>query len=326
MRSHANQMLALWIAICWMLSATGCADHQYRYGRFGQTSLEHSKDPVIERGQPGKTLQRMAYILDSPARILHLPLKAGDREVSPHTTDSLRDYLRKNDLSDVYVCIHEYDPRGEWKRLRDNEMISPVWRYSMGTLNFVGYVLLPNPVFRTNRYNPYTNSLYVNSDSRVSALHAAAVAKDILSQDLPGTYAAITSLPGISLLRETNAVGDVVGYARAEQDWNLEKDAYRILYPEVGSESAFPAFLIVTAWWEAPLIGLLGRAAGQVAGQVVENRRYQDLMAKQEQFSRRTRSTEPADSGSAATEVQPANYQVEEPPERDNRSSSSTVP
>jgi hypothetical protein len=222
-------------------------------------------------------LQRLVYIVDSPSRILPFGPKGMKHEISPETAEKLTDYLEKNDLRDVYVCVNHYDPAGEWRRLKENQAISPVWRYSLGMFSFVGYTLLPNPLFRTNKYNPYTNSLYLNSDQPLSILHEAAVAKEIHSQKLPGSYTALTSLPGMSLVRETRVVGELVGYARAEQDWKLEQETYRVLYPQVGGQSIGMAANLSPVWWARPIVGMTGSAVGHVAGRTVESNRSREM-------------------------------------------------
>ena len=123
-------------------------------------------------------------------------------------------------------------------RLCENDRIAPFWRYSIGSLTWLGYTVFPNRIFGGDRYNPYTNSLNLSSDVPALVLSEAAYAKDIHSQQHPGAYAAIVNdLPVLSVWRKAKATSDVLGYARVEGDWKTEEQAYHVLYPQIGSAS-----------------------------------------------------------------------------------------
>ena len=195
--------------------------------------------------------------------MLPLSAKINKHEISPETAGKLKTYLEKNDLTDVYVFVNHYDPSGQWRRLRENTLISPVWRYSFGVFSMVGYTLFPNRVFGGDHYNPYTNALYLNSDVPAVVLHEAAFAKDVHSRKLSGSYVAINDLPVLSLWHEIRAVNDVLGYARTESDWEVERQTYRVVYPRIGAESFGAAGPLVTTMVAGPFVPLLvGPAPG----------------------------------------------------------------
>ena len=75
----------------------------------------------------------------------------------------------------------------------------------MGAISVIGYTVFPGRIFGGDRYNPYTNSLYLNSDVTALVLREAAYGKDIHSQKMPGTFAAIQDLPVIGLWSDTRA-------------------------------------------------------------------------------------------------------------------------
>lgn len=259
-----------WFGWIVLLGNLGCAATPYQFGRF------HPEQPdgvllqpiVVETGGDHPTLDRIGRIVGLPARLLTLNKKVNNHEISPETLEKLQEYLAKNDITDVYVAVNQYDPKGQWQRLQENDSISPVWRYSVGTLTWLGYTVFPSRIFGGDRYNPYTNSLTLSSDVPALVLAEAAYAKDIHSQKLPGTYAAIfNDLPVLSVWRQSKAAADVLGYARLQADWPVEKQAYQVLYPQMGAGLAGTASPFVPVY--GPLIGIGGAVVGHAAGRTI---------------------------------------------------------
>jgi hypothetical protein len=259
-----------------LFGSVGCASSTYHYGRFRPATAE--PPPILaDHGEPDQVLDGMAAVVDAPGRLIG---SSSRREISPETATQLATYLEKNDLGDVHLSVNRYDPSGEWRRLRTNTRIGPVWRYTAGALSVAGYAVLPGRVFGTNRYNPFTDTLSVNSDKPVELLKEAAEAKDVRSQRLPGTYAAMTSVPGLAVVREVRSANDVLSYARAEGDWDTEKAGYRELYPRVWTNGTFGTGPLVTAglaWWAGPAIGLGGAVVGGGIGYVVAAQREAEV-------------------------------------------------
>jgi hypothetical protein len=306
------------------VSVIGCANKAYRYGDFSVADEE--SDPsliVVQHGPPHKRLDRMSDIVTWPRRKL-MPDRPDRRQIDPETTAKVAEYLEKNDLADVYVSVREYQPRDQWRRLRENQVVSPLSRYSFGTLSVVRYSLLPGRVFGRNAYNPYTNTLYVNSDSPALLLHEAAFAKNVHSRKLPGVYAVSRSLPFLSVVHEFESAQDVVGYAQTEKDWELEQESYREVYPRVGSSAAGGVSAVVPIWWGRPLLGLAGTAAGSVAGRTAlaqrekERGRELDEMVEEEVRGRVQQASyeEPADKRKSAARE---NEKSKAPPPRGRR-------
>jgi hypothetical protein len=253
----------------------GCAATPYKFGSFHRPGAEPAacSAVVIEQGKPNATLDRIARIVGAPARIVPMNCRINKHEICAETTEKLTDYLEKNDLADVRVYVNHYDPAGQWQRLRDNTMISPGWRYSVGTLSWLGYTIFPDRIYGGDRYNPYTNSLYLNSDVPAVILNEAASAKDIHSRHFPGAYAVFTSVPGLSLWRKSRAIGDVLGYAQLHHDWEMERQAYHVLCPRMGAESTSIAGPLTHIWWGGPICGLGGAAVGHLTGRTLAKRR-----------------------------------------------------
>lgn len=261
---------APWAAALVIVLTAGCAATPYRYGRFHPNSPGGVQLQPIEvvYGQPRKTVDRIGYVLGTPARLLTGNKKTNNHNIKPETVDKLKTYMAVNDITDVYVAVNEYDPKGQWKRLRENQRVAAGWRYSLGTLNWLGYTILPIRIFGGDKYSPYTNTLNLSSDVPAIVLSAAAYAKDIHSQRLPGTYAAfVNDMPVLSVWREAKATRDVLGYARVRGDWKGEQQAYHVLYPQIGGATIGTAAPLVPTF--GPLLHLGGVAAGHAVGRTV---------------------------------------------------------
>ena len=279
MRLDRCGLLNFHAAILCLVCGSGCASLPYQYGESRSTSLQRNQPQtvVIEYGQPNETLDRIGWFVGLPKRILPMNSKIDNHHVSPETIDRVKDYLERNDLADVAVTVNQYDPKGQWRRLRENRLVAPGWRYTVGVLSVAGYTLRPGRIFGGDTYNPYTNSLCINSDVSAVILREAAIAKDIHHRDMPGTYAFVSDLPVISLWRHSHAIGDVTGYAQEQEDWIVEKQVYHVLYPQFGVQTTSMAGMFYPVWWAMPLFGLPGAMAGHVSGRMIAARREAEI-------------------------------------------------
>ena len=256
--------------IAGLVTGYGCAGgpSSYHYSRFRPTdSTDDAPAKVsVVYGTPRKRLDGVARALGTRDRLLSMNSKVDKHAVSPATIGKLKTYLVENDLTDVKVYVNHYDPKLQWKRLRKNSLVAPGWRYTVGVLDMAHYTLLPGRIFGGDYYSPYTNSLYIYSDVPAIVLHEAAFAKDIHSRKLRGSYAAVNELPVASLWRHSRGIRDVLGYARAKRDWDLERSTYQVLYPRTGVEIATAGAPLMSVWWGGPLLALGGAAGGHVTG------------------------------------------------------------
>ncbi len=268
--------------VCW-LGGSGCATVPYRYGQF-QSSKDDSRPEEIafEYGRPQKTLDRIAWVTGIWSRILPLNPHVNNHSLSEESKAKLTAYLEDNDLTDVLVRVNQYDPKGEWRRLRENHRVAPGWRYTAGLLSLAHYSLIPGRVFGGDQYNPFTNSLYLNSDVSAVVLHEAAYAKDVRSRSLPGSYAVFNEIPVLSLWRHVNGVNDVLGYARANDDWAVERETYRVVYPQMGVHSMALSGTFVP-FWDGLLLTVAGAAAGHTTGQFAIARRTKERNARRDE-------------------------------------------
>lgn len=273
-----QRQCAVVIALLLILSITGCAVKSAGY--CGLSSRQHlrSTSPQVQfiQGKPHPLLDRMQKLAEVPTRIIRWRSNTADTSAPGESVEVLQDYMQENRLTDVPVLVNEYDPTGEWQRLRQNDRIAPGWRYTAGVVSVASYTLIPGRVIGQDHYNPFTNSLSVNSDRVSGSLNAAAYAKDIHAQEHAGFYAFAGSLPGLSLFKSTRAVNDVLQYAQAAGHWNLEREVYRGQYPLVAAESVSPA-----GYFVSPLAGIAltmgGGTVGYAVGRAAEQRRMSEL-------------------------------------------------
>ena len=258
---------SLWIVVVCSFFVSGCATVPYKYGHFRSPDAETPPEIEFDYGKPQKTLDNIAWATGIWSRLLFLNSGINKHELSEKTKQKLIAYLEENELEDVLIRVNQYDPKGEWHRLRANRRIAAGYRYTIGLVWLAQYSLIPGRIFGGDEYNPYTNSLYVNSDLPSVVLHEAAYAKDIHGRRLPGTYAFINEIPLISLWRRTNCVNDVLGYARTNDDWDMEHETYRVVYPQMGVHSTALAGAFVP-FWDGMILTVAGAAAGHATGRI----------------------------------------------------------
>jgi hypothetical protein len=175
-------------------------------------------------------------VMGIPGKLLLWDRRVNNHCVTPETTEAVAQYVEQNHLKDACLRINQYAPGDEWVRLTTNREVGAGWRYTLGTLSLVGYTLLPGRLFGGDRYNPYTNSVYIYSDVPALALESAAFAKDVHGREYPGTYAAVNQLPLMSLWHETVNTKDTLAYLQATGNAEQRAEGIKILYPYYGSQ------------------------------------------------------------------------------------------
>jgi hypothetical protein len=284
------------LAVCglWGAAAAGCALEPYQYGRGWHeppTATPAPSDtdsaPQICEGRPNKLVDGVGWVLGIPGKVLLWDRRVNNHAVSADTTTEVSDYLEQNQLPDVCVRVNQYAPGEEWRRLRENQNVGAGWRYTLGTLSLVGYTLIPGRLVGRDRYNPYTNSLYVYSDIPSLAIQSAAYAKDVHLRNRPGTYAAVNELPVVSLWHDTVNTNDALGYVRASASCDEQAEAQRILYPYYGARVGGS---VGSIWGPDLLLVAGGAVIGHVTGRLQTQRvpTPDETVATSAQADRRT--------------------------------------
>jgi len=228
--------------------------------------------------------------LDRIEKIVHAPKKwvfqaIGKDLPSPETTfeqreqaiDLVSDYLVINGLSDVSIDIRRYEPWEQWHRLQSNVEISPIWKYTGGSLNWLRYTLLPNRVFGIDRYDPFTNTLHLNSDRPLRSLYESASAKQYLlhrNRLGVGNYTMLQFAPAAPVIHNFRSSSDLLTYDRHERNRQFENELYPLTYSRVGTAVASEVISITPfsselSWYEAGFGRLVGGITGRLAGEAV---------------------------------------------------------
>lgn len=194
-----------------------------------------TRESPIERGQRRPVLDGVGWVVSIPAKIILWDHRVENHRVSAGTEEAIRRYLADNDLDHVKVRINQYAPLDDWRRLRRNTTVGWGYRATLGTLSVVGEAILPGRVIGGDHYNPFTATIHLYSDVPAIALHEGGHAKDFARRRLPGTYALVALIPFGKLWPEAIATGDALAYAAKQDDADLEREGYRILYPAYGT-------------------------------------------------------------------------------------------
>jgi hypothetical protein len=225
------------------IASTGClAPHAgpYQYGRRDlyrtSTGLANLTGEQFEYGEARPVLDKVGWVMGIPGKIALWDRRVDNHAVSPETEDALAHYLAANELSDVKVRINQYAPRDEWRRLVRNDSVGAGWRYTLGTVSWLGYTVFPGRVFGGNNFNPYTNTINIYGDVPALAVHEGGHAKDFAQRTHKGTYAAVYALvPGAPLYHEAVATRDTLAFVHEHGTYTEEQEAYRKLYPAYGT-------------------------------------------------------------------------------------------
>jgi hypothetical protein len=265
--------------------SSGCARQQYRYGLRTSETLSDvpcvcdAENPIAIGGEH-PFVDRVEKFVQAPRQFIRKHLRHESQlanaapDSQPNAIEASTAYLRANGLDDVYIDVRRYEPREQWQRLKDNDRISPVWKYTAGSLNVLAYTLLPRRAFHIDSYSPYTNTLSINSDRIPNAIFAAAEAKEYRDQRLPGVYAVLQKAPLFPLIHNANVSSDVLTYVHVHEQWDLADDLYPRAYSKMASSAISEALFFVPLPADlppvtAPIARLAGRQIGRATGKVM---------------------------------------------------------
>ncbi len=254
--ASAITTLALTASLC------GCASS-------GISPGATTEGPQVLYGQPNRAIDRAGWIFGIPSKLALWDRRADNHDVSPQTVQEVASYLQSRDASDVLIRVNQYDPLGEWSRLRTNRTIPAGWRYTTGLLQTAQYTLIPGRLFGEDWYNPFTNSLHLYSDIPSLGVAKAGYAVDVRRRSYPGAYATTQILPVASLVSETVGTEESLAWAKQTGSQQTIEEAQRILYPSYGGSigASLGAFL--------PFGNVYARLAGSVVGHLANGVRKQ---------------------------------------------------
>ncbi|MEX2606923.1 MAG: hypothetical protein WD708_06225 [Kiritimatiellia bacterium] len=236
-------MLSKIIRICpvvFLLLGAGCATVPYRQG----VRLEDSRLPPepfaevqIVRGRPNRFLDASDWMWPGSwlRKLVLWDVRVDNHHIGEETEAVLAMYLAVNELDHVKVRLNQYAPGNEFRRIVANKSMGAGWRYTLGMFSWLQYTFLPGRFFGGDHYNPYSNTISLYTDIPAIAVHEGGHAKDFAGETLKGTYAFIYLVPFFNLNHEARASNDALGYLRAYESPELQREGYRILHPAYGT-------------------------------------------------------------------------------------------
>ena len=151
--------------------------------------------------------------------------------LSPTTIKIMNDYLEDNELEALNIEFQIETPKNDWDRLEANAAINPLLKYSLGSLDWLSNAITKPSFWGRNYYDPYTNTMHINSNNPIEIMAEMSYAKIIQRQSYPGLYALGSKLPFISIFAQKQKTNEMIAYAKLKQDWELEKATIRKMYP-----------------------------------------------------------------------------------------------
>jgi len=218
--------------------------------------------PQIERGARRPVIDGIGWVVGIPSKIILWDRRVDNHNISPETEATIAKYVDDTELSNTKVRINQYAPFDEWRRLAANREVAWGWRYTLGLLTWADEAIFPGRIFGGDHYNPYTNTISIFSDAPAIAIKEGSRARDVRSRELPGTYAAVNSLPVVSMWYDTVATKYAFEYIENERP-DVENEGYHLLYPAYGAHlgSDLASFTYVP--------NLLGAAVGSIPGHII---------------------------------------------------------
>jgi hypothetical protein len=161
----------------------------------------------------------------------HFPWNKARTPLSSTTIRIMNDYLEDNELEALNIEFQTETPKDDWNRLEANTSINPLLKYPLGSFNWLSNAITKPSFWGRNYYDPYTNTMHINSNNNLEIMAEMSYAKIIQRQSYPGLYALGSKLPFISILVQKQKTNEMIAYAKLKQDWELEKATIRKMYP-----------------------------------------------------------------------------------------------
>ena len=213
---------------CSVMQPRPVSDRVYRFN-----DLDRFVD--VEYGKPN-ILTRVNDVKDRLiSRIPLMPQPAGPQEIQNTVATSV-DYLAKNEMHDVKVRVNQYAPLDELRRLHETNTVGKPLQYTLGVASIARYAVLPGQLTKADSYNPYTNTLNLNSGNAPIAIEQAAHAKDIRQRRMPNLYLLAKQAPGGELPGIVATKNEVINYFAMYGTPQQQQQATNSMIPRLTSQ------------------------------------------------------------------------------------------
>ncbi len=277
--SETSRLVCL-VSLCCF---TGCHASPYRFGRLQQSLEPLPGNPitVYSDSKPHPNLDRAeSAIYRSVHNVRELlgaeNLTQEELEFNRREAAELAlIYLQQHAIDDIYVEQRVYSPTTQWSRLRQNKSMHPCWKYTGGMLSLVSSTLLPARVLRRDTYNPYTQTLSLNSSDPTRSLLAASESRVYASSFAPGFRATSQLIPFVPIHHRIDVASEAISYAHQIGDQEFLENIYPRAYGYVGRKVAtetipFAVGAAGVPFYFMPPISLGGNIAGRSIGGVMQ--------------------------------------------------------
>lgn len=213
-------------------------------------------------------------MLALPNKILFLAPDFESHVISSEVEAQIERFADRHALYDVQIRLNEYDPLGELWRLITNHRVNFLLRLVFGPFIWLGYLLNIGRLFGGDHFNAFSNTVNLYSNHVSVALHELGHALDFKHQRMPGLYALLRMVPGISLYQEYLASSHAIAWFRETGQLDEEVRAYRVLFPAYSTYvfgtlvDLFPS--AATKWMLFPCIGVGHLIGNHYASQRIE--------------------------------------------------------
>ncbi|MFK7736112.1 MAG: hypothetical protein AB8B50_08800 [Pirellulaceae bacterium] len=281
-KTMPNGWLFLFLSLC--VLCAGCMKDSYVYGvRANDFAVSNQAPLEVTHGGEHPRLDKVERALEYPREAISR-LRGGEslneeeiEQAREEAVELTQEYLSVNGLNDVKIDVRRYEPGEHWQRIQANENVSPLWKYTGGAISWFRYTVLPNRVLGVDRYDPYSNTLSLNSERPTQALFESAVAKEFLQHKNLGSYAMLQNLPVLPIIHDIKASSDVLTYSEEIQQPELQSDLRIQSYARIGADTAgeilsLTPFGRTAPFYVSPLARVSGGVAGRMTGKVVSKR------------------------------------------------------
>lgn len=201
-----------------------------------------------------------------------------DDQISAETRDILNEYLARHHVENINIVFNEYNTSASFRRLRNNPHVSSAVRYTAGMATVVGGGIVSNRVIDRNVYNPFTNTLELNSDRPAQILGLVAVARRKQDLNHSDGYAMLSAMPVASSIIHSLGANDAAEFAKEADLWEVEQQAHRDAYKH-GSRAITMGVMPVAPFYAMPLIAVGGDLTARRLAQRRITRRDQERLA-----------------------------------------------
>lgn len=276
--NHISGHLQRAVLLAMILAAAGCARDQYFYGvpthgDHHPVPYPHQSSNPIAVGGDHPRVDQLEDAVQAPREFIAACFGRSDVTPGPEPLQQAvnvsQRYLAENGLTDVFIDARRYEPAEQWERLKANPRMAPFWKYTAGTIDVVGYALLPRRALRSDVYSPFTNTLSINSAKPSGGLYQAARAKVYRHQRWLGTYAVLQRAPLASLIHHADAATDVLTYAQTTQQRDLAEELYPRAYAKLAAAVISDALFFIPLQAEVPLTTPVAKVVGGVTGRMM---------------------------------------------------------